>query len=206
MIRLVLAVRVRIYREALLYALASNERALVVAAGWCFDDLIRHTVELSPDVLVLDYAIDHALTVVTHVRRGVGGPRVIAVGVPDSTDDRRACELAGVAGIVPEAASLAEFAATVEAVSRLLDDGAASILPVTPAAELARLTRREIEIVRLIAAGLPNRAIATQLHIELSTVKNHVHAILEKLNVNDRNEAAQLIAGPMDAPLTLGRI
>lgn len=48
------------------------------------------------------------------------------------------------------------------------------------------LTRRETEIVRLIEAGLSNKEIATQLHVEVSTVKNHVHNILDKLQLPDR--------------------
>ncbi|ANZ28499.1 hypothetical protein A4U64_26780 (plasmid) [Rhodococcus sp. WB1] len=53
---------------------------------------------------------------------------------------------------------------------------------------LARLTVREKEIVNLIALGLANREIAGQLGIELCTVKNHVHHILEKLGVERRAE------------------
>lgn len=49
-----------------------------------------------------------------------------------------------------------------------------------------RLTRREAEIVRLIDDGLSNKEIAARLHIELSTVKNHVHNILDKLHLRNR--------------------
>lgn len=51
------------------------------------------------------------------------------------------------------------------------------------------LTEREEEILRLVADGLSNKHIATKLCISLSTVKNHVHNILEKLNVRNRAEA-----------------
>lgn len=53
-----------------------------------------------------------------------------------------------------------------------------------------RLTMREKEILDLIADGLTNQAIADRLLIEVGTVKNHVHSILEKLNVNTRQDAA----------------
>ena len=58
----------------------------------------------------------------------------------------------------------------------------------------AALTTREVEIVRLIERGLSNKQIAHELCIELPTVKNHVHHILEKLNVSGRTEAAALLA------------
>jgi DNA-binding NarL/FixJ family response regulator len=52
------------------------------------------------------------------------------------------------------------------------------------------LTVRESEIVRLIDQGLSNKEIAVRLGIEVATVKNHVHNLLEKLRVHRRAEAA----------------
>jgi two-component system, NarL family, nitrate/nitrite response regulator NarL len=57
------------------------------------------------------------------------------------------------------------------------------------------LTPREAEILALIDRGLSNKDIARQLHVELATVKNHVHHILEKLHVHRRGEAAAIAAG-----------
>jgi DNA-binding NarL/FixJ family response regulator len=58
---------------------------------------------------------------------------------------------------------------------------------------LAELTTREREIVRLLARGLSNKEIATDLRIGLSTVKNHVHNILEKLQLRRRSEVAAVL-------------
>jgi two-component system nitrate/nitrite response regulator NarL len=58
------------------------------------------------------------------------------------------------------------------------------------AADGRALTPRELEIVSLISGGLSNKEIARSLQIELATVKNHVHNILEKLGVARRTEAA----------------
>jgi two-component system nitrate/nitrite response regulator NarL len=52
------------------------------------------------------------------------------------------------------------------------------------------LTRRELEVVRLIDRGMSNKQIAVALQIEVATVKNHVHNLLEKLAVQRRGEAA----------------
>ncbi|RLC62551.1 MAG: hypothetical protein DRI80_06120 [Chloroflexota bacterium] len=52
------------------------------------------------------------------------------------------------------------------------------------------LTKREVEVLRLIAQGLSNRAIAERLVIGEGTVKSHVHRVLSKLNVTSRAEAA----------------
>lgn len=52
------------------------------------------------------------------------------------------------------------------------------------------LSEREIDVLRLVAAGLSNAVIADTLSISLTTVKTHVSHILEKLNVSDRTQAA----------------
>jgi DNA-binding NarL/FixJ family response regulator len=58
----------------------------------------------------------------------------------------------------------------------------------------AGLTSRELEVLELIGKGLTNQQISDQLVIEVGTVKNHVHSILEKLNVGSRGEAAAYLA------------
>lgn len=58
----------------------------------------------------------------------------------------------------------------------------------------ARLTSRELEVLQFIGEGLTNQEIAARLVVEVGTVKNHVHRILEKLNVNNRQEAASCLA------------
>lgn len=57
-----------------------------------------------------------------------------------------------------------------------------------------RLTSRELEVLRSISEGLTNQEIAARLVVEVGTVKNHVHRILEKLKVNSRQEAASYLA------------
>ena len=58
----------------------------------------------------------------------------------------------------------------------------------------ARLTSREFEVLQFISEGLTNQEIAARLVVEVGTVKNHVHRILEKLNVSNRQEAASCLA------------
>jgi two-component system, NarL family, nitrate/nitrite response regulator NarL len=56
-------------------------------------------------------------------------------------------------------------------------------------ADLAELTPRELEVLELIGQGLTNQQIAERLVIEVGTVKNHVHNILDKLGVSSRRDA-----------------
>jgi two-component system nitrate/nitrite response regulator NarL len=57
-----------------------------------------------------------------------------------------------------------------------------------------RLTSRELEVLQFIGEGLTNQEIAARLVVEVGTVKNHVHSILEKLDVSNREEAASYLA------------
>jgi DNA-binding NarL/FixJ family response regulator len=73
------------------------------------------------------------------------------------------------------------------------------------------LTHREREILTLLAAGLGNKEAGRQLHITVQTVKNHVHRILEKLQVHRRREAVRraydlgILAEPREIPASSQR-
>ena len=64
-----------------------------------------------------------------------------------------------------------------------------------PAPELLRLTPREFEVAGLIAAGYANKEIAHRLGITTSTVKEHVHRILEKTGLPNRAAVARAYVG-----------
>ena len=65
-------------------------------------------------------------------------------------------------------------------------------LPVQPASSDEELSAREIEVLRLLAAGASNRDIADTLVLAEGTVKNHVSNILSKLHADNRTQAANL--------------
>jgi DNA-binding NarL/FixJ family response regulator len=79
-------------------------------------------------------------------------------------------------------------------VRRSLRERGARDIPVGPRAATASdqsgLTRRECDVLELVAAGMTNREIAARLHLSARTVGHHVAAILRKLGVKTRTEAA----------------
>lgn len=64
----------------------------------------------------------------------------------------------------------------------------------TGVVETAGLTEREKQVLDLLGENFTNKEIADRLYIEVGTVKNHVHSILDKLDVNSREEAASYLA------------
>jgi two-component system, NarL family, nitrate/nitrite response regulator NarL len=75
-------------------------------------------------------------------------------------------------------------------IDRLAEWAAHNNNPEARRQSLAELTRRESEVLALLGENLSNQEIAKKLVIEVGTVKNHVHRILKKLNVNNRTTAA----------------
>lgn len=150
------------------------------------------------------------------------GLRAVALAAPESDARIVACAEVGISGYVAREATLEQLVETLRAVRR-----GEAVCSARATAGLLRyiarhasthrnamlppqLTQRERDVLALIADGLSNRAIATALSIEVSTVKNHVHSLIGKLGVKNRAEAAQVgwgyanadAAGREVAPIT----
>jgi DNA-binding NarL/FixJ family response regulator len=72
---------------------------------------------------------------------------------------------------------------------RLIEEFSATRAPKTPPPELAQLSSRELEVLRLVARGMSNREIAATLIVGETTIKTHVAHILAKLGARDRVQA-----------------
>ena len=203
MTRILIVGDIRLYRDGLAEILGRRFDVVGTAAG--ADETLARADALAPDVVLLDLAMASALDTIRALVAAGSPPRVVALAVPDAEREVIDCAEAGVAGFVTREGSIADVTATIESVARgeaiFSPKAAATLLRrvATLAAERApgpdagHLTSRELEIVSLIDEGLSNKEIATRLHIELPTVKNHVHNILEKLNVSRRAEAAAIV-------------
>jgi DNA-binding NarL/FixJ family response regulator len=196
------AAPVRLYRDGLADLLRRDERLEVVGtAGEC-GDVIAKIVLLKPDVVVVDTALQGSLATIRAITARQDHVRVVAIAVPDSDADVIACAEAGAVGYVTRDASAAELTTVVQSAAGgetvcspriaavLFQRVAALAAERAPQPVLARLTLREREIALLVEEGLSNKQIARRLQIEVPTVKNHVHHILEKLHVRRRVEAA----------------
>jgi DNA-binding NarL/FixJ family response regulator len=209
-VRALVASDIRLYREGLTDGLARSGRVEVVGTAADADTAVAHARALAPDVVLVDLVMAGWEDAVRAIAGGEGDACVVVLGVREVEDEVIACAEAGVSGYVTREASLDELTDVVESVARGESPCSPRISALLlrrvaetagrgrelPAAE--RLTRREAEIVGLIDEGLSNKQIAGRLSIEPATVKNHVHSILEKLQVERRAEAAARVRSRQD--------
>jgi DNA-binding NarL/FixJ family response regulator len=204
---------VRLYREGLARILGRRRSIEIIgtASGW--PEARERLQALRPAVVLLDLELPEGLEAVRELARAAPDIRVVALGVRDADAEVVAWAEAGVAGYVTRDATIEDCVSSVEAVARdelaCSPQIAATLL--RRVASLAReeplrearpeaLTPREREIADLITEGMSNKQIATCLTIEIPTVKNHVHNILEKLGVSRRGEAAARIRPTANRP------
>jgi len=206
-IQVLIVAHIRLYREGLAQVLTREPTLAVVGMAASREEALAAARTLQPDVLLLDLAMAESRDLVRELQAAGSSVKVVAIGLIEAEGEVLSCAEVGVAGYVPREGSLEDLVAAVESVGRgellcspqvagsLLRRLAALALERGPASEGPRLTLREREIVGLIDQGLSNKDIARQLGIEVATVKNHVHSILEKLSVRRRGEAAAKIRG-----------
>ncbi len=203
-IRVLLGGDIRLYCEGLADLLGRDGRALVVAVGTETARMVEHAASVAPDVVLVDMAMNGSLDAVRAIGEAHPTLPVIGLAVPDREPEILACAEAGVSGFVPRDATLDHLVETLRSaiggelrcsprVAMALVRRLAALSPqLGPSLELS-LTRRELQVLRLIGSGLTNKEIAAQLGIEPSTAKNHVHRVLEKLRVRRRSEAVARI-------------
>jgi DNA-binding NarL/FixJ family response regulator len=165
---------------------------------------VRLTRELRPDVVVMDLNMPRmdGIDATSEIMKADRPPIVLVLTVSTTSDDVLDAIAAGASGYLLKDASADEI---VEAV-RTANEGRSPLSPTIASAvvkrvreqtgphehpdDLAQLTEREREILRLVAQGRDNTEIAQELYLSPSTVKNHVSSILEKLEVDSRVQAA----------------
>ena len=200
MIRVLVCSHIRLYREGLAEILASDRDLDVAGTASAGEAAVVQASELLPDVVLLDMAMPGGISTVARLEASTPGVKVIALGVGEDDAEVIACAEAGVLGFVTREQSLAELRATILSVARgenlCSPQVAATLLRRVRTLGAARaverdahLTARQLEILALIEGGLSNKEIARRLRIELPTVKNHVHNILDKLGVGRRADA-----------------
>lgn len=209
-IRVLVVAEVRLFREGLARELGREAGISIVDAAPAADALTR-LASLRPDIVLADAATVRGAELVRRVAEA--GAAVVAFAVAEENEEEvLACAEAGVAGIVARDASMEELLSALRATARgdvrcsprvaaLVMRRVARLASLRPPdGKGANLTRREREIAAFIDRGLSNKEIASALGIETATVKNHVHSLLEKLQVRRRGEVPSVLRADARVP------
>jgi DNA-binding NarL/FixJ family response regulator len=170
---------------------------------------ISSTIDSSgADVLVLDSVTARLsdCAFVSEILNQIPKIKVVLIDMDNDPDVFLECIRAGAVGYLLEDASAAEVVSGIQAVAQ----GRAICPPefcmhlfrafsrqwtAIPSARIRLelgLTRRQQQLVPLIAQGLTNKEIASHLNLSEQTVKNHIHGILQRVGANDRLQVADL--------------
>jgi two-component system nitrate/nitrite response regulator NarL len=200
-IRLLIASAVRLFRDGIAFALRGHRCFEVAGTARAIEEAMEQLSTRATDVALVDLGMPGGLLLVREARESWPEIKVVALGVREDEQEVVACAEAGAAGFVTVDGSLDQLCDVLLGVGR----GEAPCSPLMAGALLRRvavlaerrggapsasLTARERQIIRLLEHDLSNKEIARELQIELPTVKNHVHNILEKLQVSRRSEVA----------------
>ena len=206
-IRVFIADDNRLLREGLVSMLEEQEDIAVIGTAPSGQEALEQIRNLRPEVALIDIGMPDkdGIEVTQALHRDAPEVKVIILGMIDLTDEIMACIEAGAAGYVLKEASFDYLVETIRSVHRgesfcspqmtaslftRIAELASENIPKIPPSSV-KLTGRELEIITLIAEGLPNKEIAQRLFIEIQTVKNHIHNILDKLQLHNRLEAVQ---------------
>ncbi len=206
-IRMFIADDNRLLREGLASMLEQQQDIIVIGAAASGSEALEQIKDLRPEVALIDIGMPDkdGIEVTQTLHQDLPEVKVIILGMVDLTDEIMACIEAGAAGYVLKEGSFERLVETVRSVHRgesfcspemtaslfsRIAELAGERMPEIPKSSI-KLTGRELEIVNLIAEGLSNKEIAHRLFIATQTVKNHVHNILDKLQLLTRLEAVQ---------------
>jgi DNA-binding NarL/FixJ family response regulator len=198
-VRLVLADDHRIILEGLEQLFRREKDFEVVATATSGEDALRAVREHHPDILVLDIRMPKGdgLSVLRQIHVEKLQTRVVLLTATLDEDEVLEAMQNGVSGLVLKESAAVGLVQTVRRVQR----GERALEPSMVSRALDRLaqreeakkiaevlSKRETEIVKMVAAGLRNKEIAVKLSIGEGTVKTHLHTIYEKLGVHGRVE------------------
>jgi DNA-binding NarL/FixJ family response regulator len=188
-----------LFRDGLVGLLAVIDEIEVVGVVGDGESAVRKTLELRPDVVLMDLNLP-ALPGLDATRRIVAAAPECGVLVLTMLDDDTSVLAAmqvGARGYLLKDAQRDDVLAaisTVAAGGAVFGPGVADRL-LRKGAPAADLTPRESEVLAMIARGASNAEIATELGLSLKTVQNHVANVLNKLQVRDRTQAALRMRG-----------
>lgn len=205
-IRVLLIEDNRLLREGIT-AMLNEQPDIKAVAATGNGDALEKAKRVKPQVVLLDMGLRNrnSLRVAELIKKEYPKAEIVVMDLIPVQSEVVEFVRAGVAGFILKDATIDDFLHTIRSVAE-----GKKVLPPPLTGSLfsqiveyavksgkadrlmkaVKLTRREHEVVDLIARGMSNKAIATELNIAVHTVKSHVHNILDKLALHSRLELA----------------
>ena len=206
MIRILIVDDHVLFREGLAAVIRGEPDIEVVGFAGSVKEAVEIAHSAKPDIILMDFAMPDGTgaDATQRILKEYPECRVIFLTMSDESDDLFAAVRSGAKGYILKNIHPSKLVAALRSVYqgesalsrsmtlRLMEELARSDVPTRPRdPKLAKLTPRELDVLRYVATGMTNQEIATKLFLSENTVKYHVHSILDKLEFSDRREASQ---------------
>ena len=182
----------------------------VTGCAATFSQALNIVRDHETDVALVSIHLPNALELIRTIKEITPAIKVLVLGLSDDKNQVLRSVEAGAAGYILQDSSVQDLIESVHMAqrkeARISTNVAAALLERVSKMskffgriderlfEENPLTGRETEVLNFVCQGFSNREIASQMILEVGTVKNHVHNILKKLNVTSREEAARYLA------------
>ena len=198
----------RLLSDGIALMLKKQSDMHVVATVGNGENILMMMGKLKPNIVLLDLGLrnQNSLQIVKLTKKHFTEIKIIVMDLIPLQADILEFVQAGVSGFILKDANVAEFFKTIRSVyqgarvlpshltgslfSQIVEHAINGSKP-SVIDESVRLTKRERQVIELIADGATNKEIAQKLHLSTYTVKSHVHNILEKLALNTRVQIAK---------------
>ena len=197
----------RLLREGIKAMIEEQPDFKVETASGNGENLLTIISAQRPDVLLMDLGLPNHdnIDLFTFVETTFSEIKIIMMGLMPTQQEVLQFIEAGVSGFILKNATSEDFLGTIRSVAggekvlpspmtkslfSIIVDNGIKQYGASKLIESVRMTRREREVVALIADGLSNKEIADKLNLSAYTVKSHVHNILEKMALNTRVQIA----------------
>jgi two-component system NarL family response regulator len=194
-----------LFRRGLQMVLEGEADIDVVGEASDGHEAIERAEATTPDVVLMDVRMPKrsGIEATRTIKDTLPSTKILMLTISDEEADLYEAIKAGASGYLLKEISIEEVASAVRQVqagqslispsmaSKLLNEFAAMVKRRDERTQVPgpRLTERELEVLKLVAKGMNNRDIGSELFISENTVKNHVRNILEKLHLHSRMEA-----------------
>ncbi len=195
-----------LFRQGLVTIASSEPDIEVVGQAGTVAEAVEFAHALKPDIVLMDFGLPDGTgaDATTSILAEYPECKIIFLTMSEEDEDLFAAVRSGAKGYLLKNIHPSKLIAALRSVYegesalsrsmtlRLMQELARSDTPTRPRdPQLAKLTPRELDVLKHIATGMTNQEIANLLYLSENTVKYHVHSILDKLELADRRAAGQ---------------